>query len=66
MSKKTIWFQVEEEETIVQCLERMRSLGYEAIGRKEEPIFSEVNGEYVPIKQKILFKGKVIEQNTND
>lgn len=62
MSNKTIWFEVEKDETIEQCLERMRSAGYMAAGRKEEPLFEEIDGQPVPIRQIIKFKGvKIVE-----
>lgn len=61
MSKKTIWFEVEKDETIEQCLERMRSAGYMAAGRKEEPLFEEIGGKPVPIRQIVKFKGVKIE-----
>ncbi len=62
MSKKTIWFEVEKDETIEQCLERMRSAGYMAAGRKEEPLFEEIDGHPVPIRQIVKFKGiKIVE-----
>ena len=63
MSKKTIWFEVAEDETIEDCLKRMTSEGYMAVGRKEEPLFTEINGEYVPVRQLIKFKGLLSEQN---
>lgn len=63
MSKKSIWFEVAEDETIEDCLNRMKNEGYMAVGRKEEPLFSEVNGEYVPIRQLIKFKGMLSEEN---
>ena len=55
--KKTVWFDVEEEETIDDCLKRMAAEGYTVAGRKEEPLFTELNGEYVPVRQVIKFKG---------
>lgn len=57
MSKKTIWFEVGENESIIECLERMRKEGYAPTGRKEEPLFEEVNGEPVPVRQIVKFKG---------
>ncbi|MFX3673372.1 MAG: NETI motif-containing protein [Paenisporosarcina sp.] len=57
MKKKTIWFEVEEHETIDECLERMKSEGYMPTGRREEPVFQEVDGEIVPFRQIIQFKG---------
>ena len=61
MKKKTVWFEVEENETIEECLERMASEGYIVAGRKEEPIFTEVDGEYLPVRQRIQFNGIVDE-----
>lgn len=55
--KKTVWFEVEEEETITSCMERMAAMGYEVAGRKEEPLFGEVDGEIRPIRQVIKLKG---------
>lgn len=62
MSKNTIWFEVEEHETISECLERMKAEGYVAVGRKEEPLFEEINGQPVPIRQIVRFKGSKLEQ----
>ncbi|MEZ0479695.1 NETI motif-containing protein [Planococcus sp. SSTMD024] len=61
MSKKTIWFEVQEHETMEDCLNRMKQEGYMAVGRKEEPLFEEINGEPVPVRQIIKFKGNKIE-----
>lgn len=61
MSKKTIWFEVQEHETMEECLNRMKQEGYIAVGRKEEPLFEEINGEPVPVRQIIKFKGNKIE-----
>lgn len=58
--KKTVWFEVEENETIEECLDRMQKAGYIPAGRKEEPLFTEVNGEKVPIRQLIKFKGQLV------
>ncbi|MFD1927723.1 NETI motif-containing protein [Sporosarcina siberiensis] len=60
--KKTVWFEVEENETIEECLDRMQKAGYIPTGRKEEPLFTEVNGEKVPIRQLIKFKGQLVEK----
>lgn len=57
MKKETVWFEVEENETIAECMQRMDSLGFQVAGRKEEPLFAEVNGQPVPIKQIIMLKG---------
>jgi hypothetical protein len=55
---KTMWFEVQENETIEDCLKRMAAEGYEVAGRREEPIFKEVNGKIIPVHQRIQFKGK--------
>ncbi|MBB4825556.1 hypothetical protein HNO89_002790 [Sporosarcina luteola] len=55
--KKTVWFEVEEGETIEACLQRLANAGYSVAGRKEEPIFIEKDGAYVPVRQVIKFKG---------
>lgn len=62
MSKKTVWFQVEEHETMEACLERMKKEGYMPVGRKEEPLFEERDGQAIPIRQIIKFKGNKIEK----
>lgn len=56
LGKKQIWYEVEESESIEDCLARMRRDGYMAVGRKEEPIFHLVNGEPTYLRQKIQFK----------
>ena len=60
--KKQQWFDVEENETIDQCLERMKKEGYMPMGRREEPIFHEVNGQPTVLRQKIQFKGILNEE----
>ena len=60
--KKTVWFEVGTDETIDECLERIAAEGYTVAGRKEEPLFSEVNGEYIPVRQLIKFKGVFTEE----
>lgn len=57
MKKETKWFEVEENESIAACIERMEQQGFQIAGRKEEPIFAEVNGQPVPVKQIIMLKG---------
>lgn len=61
MSKKTVWFEVAQNETMDACLERMKQDGYMAVGRKEEPLFKEVEGKPVPIRQIVKFKGTKID-----
>lgn len=55
--KKTVWFEVEEDEKIEDCLQRIEEAGYLVSGKKEEPLFQEVDGEFIPIRQVIRFKG---------
>ena len=55
-------FEVEEYETINDCLERMKKAGYVPVRRIEKPIFKEVkqNGEsvYEPVGRQIIFDAK--------
>ncbi|WP_227396832.1 NETI motif-containing protein [Jeotgalibacillus aurantiacus] len=64
MSKK--WFDVEEHETIGDCLDRMAAEGYTPVRRMEEPVFQEVKeGSSIkrePVRQKIRFQGLKSEQ----
>ena len=57
-------FELQENESIDQCLERMKREGYVPVKRTEKPIFKEVkNGaqtEYVPIARQIIFEGKLL------
>lgn len=62
MKNKTVWFEVEENETIDDCLQRMQNEGYMPTGRREEPLFQELEGEIVPIRQIIQFKGTYISE----
>ncbi|MFJ8065362.1 NETI motif-containing protein [Psychrobacillus sp. NPDC096426] len=57
MKKETVWFEVEENESITACIERMEQQGFQIAGRREEPIFAEVDGKPVPVKQLIMLKG---------
>lgn len=54
-------FEVEANETIDMCLERMKEEGYMPVKRIEKPIFKEIvkNGEtiYEPEARKIIFEG---------
>ena len=64
MSKAKKMFEVEENESISECLDRMKREGYEPVRRMEKPIFKEVKGngkmDYVPAGQKIVFEGKLL------
>ncbi|MEW9051644.1 MAG: NETI motif-containing protein [Neobacillus sp.] len=65
MSKKKLQFEVQENETIDDCLERMKKQGYVPIRRTEKPIFQEVikgtETFYEPVGRQIVFEAKVIE-----
>lgn len=54
-------FTVEENETISECLERMKREGYRPVRRIEKPVFMEEKKkgtiEYKPISQKVIFEG---------
>lgn len=65
MSKKKMQFEVQENETIEQCLDRMKQQGYSPIKRIERPVFQEVKNDgeinYEPIGRKIVFEGQLME-----
>lgn len=67
MSKKKMQFEVQEYETIDNCLERMRNLGYTPIRRTEKPIFQEVvegnDTNYVPAGRKIIFEAVLNDEH---
>ncbi|WP_077620412.1 NETI motif-containing protein [Bacillus sinesaloumensis] len=56
-------FEVRDNETIDQCLDRMKAEGYFPVRRMEEPIFQETerNGEIAvePCGRRIVFEGKL-------
>ncbi|MGJ7912363.1 NETI motif-containing protein [Neobacillus sp. LXY-1] len=58
-------FEVQKDESIDECLNRMKQQGYMPIRRMEEPIFQEVvKGNetlYEPVGRKIVFEGKLME-----
>ncbi|CAI9392000.1 NETI motif-containing protein [Niallia sp. Sow4_A1] len=64
MSKKKR-FEVQINETINDCLERMKKEGYTPIKRMEKPVFKEikVNGQmsYEPVSQQIIFEAIQLE-----
>lgn len=62
LGKKQIWYEVEENETIEECLARMRKDGYMPVGRKEEPVFHMMNGEPTYLRQKIQFKAMLCQE----
>ncbi|WP_445490064.1 NETI motif-containing protein [Niallia sp. 03133] len=53
-------FEVQENESISECLDRMQKEGYTPIKRMEKPIFKEqiTNGSasYEPVSRKIIFE----------
>ena len=60
--KKQQKFKVEENETIQDCLQRMRDAGYMPIKRFEKPIYKEnKDGQYEVYRQEIQFVGKLME-----
>lgn len=63
MSKKK--FEVQEHESIEDCLNRMKQEGYTPIRRMEKPIFQEVKKDnetiYEPIGRQIVFEAKLME-----
>ncbi|WP_066367129.1 NETI motif-containing protein [Neobacillus fumarioli] len=65
MNKKKMLFEVQENETIEQCLNRMKQQGYTPVRRLEKPIFQEIKRDsetiYEPIGRQIIFEGKILE-----
>lgn len=64
-SKKAT-FEVQDSETISECIERMKKQGYTPVRRIEKPIFQEVVNEnketsYQPVGKQIIFEAKSIE-----
>lgn len=57
-----IWYEVQQDESIEQCLTRMKQDGYIAVARREEPIFQLVDGELQLLRQKIEFKALATEE----
>ena len=52
-------FQVNDNETITECRQLMRSDGYIPIRRIEKPIFQELaDGSIEVLKQEVIFIGK--------
>ncbi|MDO5376405.1 NETI motif-containing protein [Staphylococcus rostri] len=56
-------FRVEADETIQDCLARMREAGYMPVKRYEKPVFKEnKDGSVEVLRQEIVFTGKKLEQ----
>ncbi|WP_338471577.1 NETI motif-containing protein [Niallia sp. XMNu-256] len=64
MSKKKI-YEVEEHETVSDCLERMNKDGYMPVKRIEKPVFQEKveagQVTYEPVGRKITFEARNVE-----
>ncbi|GAF65567.1 NETI motif-containing protein [Alkalihalobacillus trypoxylicola] len=58
-------FEVQEGETVSECIERMKESGYTPVRRIEKPVFAEKKQghhiDYEPIRQVIIFEGHLIE-----
>lgn len=52
---KKQWMAVEANETIGEAHERLQNEGFQIVGRREVPVFEEVDGEPVPLRQQIEF-----------
>jgi hypothetical protein len=65
MSKKKMEFEVQENESIADCLERIKKAGYMPTRRTEKPIFQEVKSgnetNYEPIGRQIVFEAKIMD-----
>jgi NETI protein len=65
--KKKMNFEVQENETIEECLERIKKLGYVPTRRTEKPIFQEVikgsETAYEPVGRQIIFEAKIIDKS---
>lgn len=61
-SKRKLSFEVEENETIDQCLERIHRAGYVPVRRTEKPIFQEkkIGNKltYEPVGRQIIFEAR--------
>lgn len=56
-------FEVRDNETIAECLERMKEAGYTPVKRFQKPIFRENDkGEIQVYKEQIIFTGKKITE----
>lgn len=60
--KKQQKFKVEENETIQDCLQRMRDAGYTPVKRFEKPLYKEnEDGTFEVYKQEIEIVGKILQ-----
>ncbi|GIN63728.1 NETI motif-containing protein [Robertmurraya siralis] len=65
MSRLKQRFEVQENETIDQCLDRIQKAGYIPIKREEKPVFQEkkqgTTVSYEPIGRQIIFEAKKLK-----
>lgn len=65
MSKGKMKFEVQDNETIEGCLERMKKQGYTPFRRTEKPIFKEVikgnEKTFEPVGRQIVFEAMKID-----
>ncbi|WP_163145175.1 NETI motif-containing protein [Bacillus sp. 22-7] len=63
--KNKMSFEVQGNETIDQCLERIKKAGYIPVRRTEKPIFKEVKTggkvDYEPAGRQIVFEAKLVK-----
>lgn len=52
---KKQWMAVEANETSGEAYERLQNEGFQIVGRREVPVFEEVDGEPVPLRQQMEF-----------
>lgn len=52
---KKQWMAVGAEETIGEAYDRLQHEGFQIIGRREVPVFEEIDGQPVPVRQQIEF-----------
>lgn len=66
MNKGKLNFEVQENETIDECLNRMKKQGYVPTRRIEKPIFQEIRKgsekTFEPVGRKIVFEARKMEQ----
>ncbi|OCA82978.1 hypothetical protein A8F94_17680 [Bacillus sp. FJAT-27225] len=60
MGKKQM-FEVLENESIDECLNRMKAQGFRPVRRIEKPIFKEEGSDIVPAGRQIVFEGKPLD-----
>ncbi len=61
-AKRSEWITIKEDETVAEAYERLLAEGWQVIGRREEPVFIEENGEQKWLRQNIQFHVKMNNQ----